>query len=203
MIRVLICYPFLICIVVLLPDLVKKAMIEDALHKRRDATFTIWFLTKMLANKKPFRSIFYWRVRNAFLDDNKRLPGVLSLFLLKVISIVFPELDTVEISVNSGSIGGDFCLPHGHCIINAERIGSHVSILQGVTIGRDLKGARPVIDDNVIIYPNTVIVGDCHIGHNTFIGAGCFVNYDVPPYSTLKSAKANIYEWNSESKKLV
>ena len=38
----------------------------------------------------------------------------------------------------------------------------------------------PKIKDHVIIYPNSIIVGDITIGKNSIIGSGSFVNKSIP-----------------------
>lgn len=57
--------------------------------------------------------------------------------------------------------------------------------LQGCTVGgtRDKQGNYyyPELGENVQMYSNSSILGNCHIGNNVKIGAGCIVkNQDVP-----------------------
>lgn len=72
--------------------------------------------------------------------------------------------------------------------------GENVSIYQNVTIGNDGKGGVPRIGNNVIIYANSVIVGDITIGDNAVIGALTFINRDVPEGTTWVGAPARCIE---------
>jgi serine O-acetyltransferase len=67
-------------------------------------------------------------------------------------------------------------------------IGSNVNIAQGVTIGAINSGARkgaPVLEDRVWVGANAIIVGKVSIGADTLIAPGAYVNFDVPPGSTV------------------
>lgn len=41
----------------------------------------------------------------------------------------------------------------------------------------------PIIEDNVVIYADSIIVGKVRIGENSVVGAKTLVNIDVPPNS--------------------
>ncbi len=66
--------------------------------------------------------------------------------------------------------------PHPFNIIIGKEasIGNNVKIYHNVTIGQK-NGKYPKIGDNVIIYPNSILIGDIKIGDNTIIGAGSVV----------------------------
>lgn len=80
-------------------------------------------------------------------------------------------------------VGGGFFagpglrLPHptGIVIGGGVRIGAGVRIYQNVTIGSSGRG-YPSIGDNVVVYPNSVVVGDIEIGSGTVIGACSYVS---------------------------
>jgi serine acetyltransferase len=62
-------------------------------------------------------------------------------------------------------------------------IGENTTIFQGVTIGESRIGNRrgiPHIGSNVIIYPNSIVVGNVKIGNGAIIGAGSVVTIDIP-----------------------
>lgn len=161
----------------------QKAIQLDAIHKK-EKSFSMELLIERIQSFPQFRNVFLWRIHN---DTSKyRLKRLYE----KVFKMVYPVQDTVEIYVRSGEIGPNLWLPHRYCVINAEKIGENVSVLQGVTIGADSKNRRPTIGDNVVIYPNSVIVGNIKIGSNSYIGANCFVDYDVPDNSTVRTAKS-------------
>lgn len=165
----------------------------DAMHLQ-DGIFSIKILYEKLKHLVPFRSIFVWRVNNDILYCDSRIKRVWIKVWRVCFEILCPPQKTIEIGVEDGNLGGDFCLTHRYCVINAKSIGEHVSILQGVTIGKDKTG-KPSIGNHVIIYPNAVVVGGIHIGDNVVIGANAFVNFDVPDNSTVRAPKASYTEY--------
>lgn len=66
-------------------------------------------------------------------------------------------------------------------------IGKNVIINQNVTIGN--KNGCPIIQDNVRIFPNCIIIGKITIGKNSIIGAGTFIDQDIPPNSIVYNKK--------------
>lgn len=83
---------------------------------------------------------------------------------------------------NGASIGEGLTLPHplGIVIGMGVEIGKNSTIFQNVTIGTkhssiDNEIKYPKIGNNVIIYTNTVVIGDVSIGDNTIIGANSLV----------------------------
>ena len=165
-------------------DSTKNAIQKDTIHKS-EKSFSKNLLKSRMDDFPQFRNVYVWRIEH---DTNTYVTKKL---WLKILNKTYPLQSTVEIYVRSGQVGENFWLPHRYCVINAERIGKNVSILQGVTIGDDHKGQRPVIGDNVVIYPNAVIAGGIRIGNNVYIGAGSFVNFDVPDGSTVRASRAS------------
>jgi serine O-acetyltransferase len=88
------------------------------------------------------------------------------------------------------AIGPGFALTHGRgIVVNVKtRIGTNVTLFQGVTLGqRDSiasDGTRtmrfPVVGDDVWIGPNAIVVG-ITIGKGSRIAGGAYVYEDVPP----------------------
>jgi serine O-acetyltransferase len=89
-------------------------------------------------------------------------------------------------------------LPHPVGVVIGKNVsmGYDCIVYQNVTIGtKDTFGENalyPVIKNNVIIYPNAIIIGDIVIGENAVIGAGAVVLNDVPPNSTVVGNPARI-----------
>ncbi len=68
---------------------------------------------------------------------------------------------------------------------------------QGCTVGgtSDKEGNNfyPVLEENIIMYANSSILGRCHIGRNVQIGAGALVkNQDVPADSIVFGQSPNL-----------
>lgn len=100
------------------------------------------------------------------------------------------------IDIHPGAtIGNHFFIDHGTGIVIGETtiIGNNVKIYQGVTLGaayveKSMKGAKrhPTIEDNVIIYSgSTILGGDTVIGHDTIVGGNVWLTKSVPPYSVV------------------
>lgn len=100
------------------------------------------------------------------------------------------------IDIHPGAeVGQNFFIDHGTGIVIGEtaRIGKNVKIYQGVTLGaiyveKSMKGKKrhPTIEDNVIIYAgSTILGGDTVVGHDTVVGGNVWLTKSVPPYSIL------------------
>jgi len=87
------------------------------------------------------------------------------------------------------SIGSKLRLAHpiGVVIGANVTVGNNVTIFQNVTLGSTGKVGEeksyPIIEDNVVIYADSIVIGNVSIGENSTIGAKTFVNIDVPPNS--------------------
>jgi serine acetyltransferase len=117
----------------------------------------------------PVNNVINW----AFLGGRPR-------FFRRLISLIFHvELPTLVHSIR---------LPHPYGVIvnSGAQIGENVTLYQGVTIGSKRGGSRrgvPIIQDDVVIYPNAIVVGAVTVGRGATIGPGSVVHSDVPPGS--------------------
>ncbi|MDD3807044.1 MAG: serine acetyltransferase [Candidatus Marinimicrobia bacterium] len=106
------------------------------------------------------------------------------------------------IDIHPGAhIGHRFFIDHGTGIVIGEtcRIGNNVKIYQGVTLGalspfdksgRPRKGEKrhPDIEDDVIIYANsTILGGKTVIGKGAIIGGNTWITESIPPYAIVSS----------------
>ena len=100
------------------------------------------------------------------------------------------------IDIHPGAqIGSHFTIDHGTGIVIGETciIGNNVKLYQGVTLGAksfplDEKGnpikgipRHPILEDNVIVYSNSTILGRVTIGKDAVIGANIWLMEDVAP----------------------
>lgn len=93
------------------------------------------------------------------------------------------------------SIGCPFSIDHGTGIVIGEttKIGHKVKLYQGVTLGalsvsknKASKKRHPTIEDNVIIYAgSTILGGETVVGRNTVIGGNVWLTESVAPYSVV------------------
>jgi serine O-acetyltransferase len=91
------------------------------------------------------------------------------------------------------TIGERFCIDHATGIVIGEtvEIGNNVKVYQGVTLGalsvrKELAKVKrhPTIEDNVIIYAGTTILGgETVVGHDSIIGGNVWLTKSVPPFS--------------------
>ena len=109
------------------------------------------------------------------------------------------------VDINAGAeIGEYFFIDHATGVVIGEttRIGSHVKIYQGVTLGalstrggQRLAGVRrhPTIEDNVTIYANACVLGgETVIGAGSVIAGSAFVTQSVPPNSRVSQKNQEI-----------
>jgi serine O-acetyltransferase len=100
------------------------------------------------------------------------------------------------IDIHPGAtIGSSFFIDHGTGIVVGETatIGNNVKIYQGVTLGalnvrKDQANVKrhPTIEDNVIVYSGTTILGGkTVIGHDSIIGGNVWLTESVLPYSVV------------------
>jgi len=105
------------------------------------------------------------------------------------------------IDIHPGAkIGESFFIDHGTGVVIGEttEIGNRVKLYQGVTLGAksfplDEHGnpikhikRHPTIEDDVIIYAGTTILGgDTVIGRGSIIGGNVFLQHSVPPGSVV------------------
>ncbi len=93
------------------------------------------------------------------------------------------------------TIGKSFFIDHGTGVVIGETtmIGDNVKLYQGVTLGalvvkKSMSSTKrhPTIQDNVIIYAgSTVLGGETVIGHDSVIGGNVWLTESVPPHSVV------------------
>jgi len=120
------------------------------------------------------------------------------------------------IDIHPGArIGKSFFIDHGTGVVIGEttEIGNRVRLYQGVTLGalsmpkaavesfRDKK-RHPTIEDDVIIYANTTILGgETVIGARSTIGGNAWITESVPPDTRVYLKKPElIYSGNGHSR---
>ena len=86
----------------------------------------------------------------------------------------------------SVSVGRGLYLPHpvGVVIGAGVELGEGVTLYQNVTLGLK-NGGCPRIEDGVVVYPGSVIVGPIVVGRGAVVGANSFVDRDVAPHTTV------------------
>lgn len=103
------------------------------------------------------------------------------------------------------SIGEYFSIDHGTGVVVGQTtiIGRWVRLYQGVTLGArsfecDENGLllntprHPIIEDNVVIYSNTSVLGRITIGRGSIIGGNVWLTQDVAEGSKITQSSLNI-----------
>ena len=87
--------------------------------------------------------------------------------------------------------------PFGIVVNSGARLGRNVTIFQNVTIGSKRLGRNAgvaIVGDDVVIFPNAVIVGAVLIGGRAVIAPGAVVINDVPAGATVAGNPARVIE---------
>lgn len=165
-------------------DKIKHTLLEDAgfiLESDPAATQLI----EVIAVYPGFFAIFCYRIANSLaLLSVPLLPRMITEYSHKVTGIDIHPL---------ASIGCPFSIDHGTGIVIGEttHIGNNVKLYQGVTLGalsveknKASKKRHPTIEDNVILYAgSTILGGETVIGRNSIIGGNVWLTESIPPFS--------------------
>lgn len=140
-------------------------------------------------------------------------PGIYAISVYRIAHVLYelkipyiPRIMTEHahsqtgIDINPGAtIGEYFFIDHGTGIVIGETttIGNHVKIYQGVTLGalstmkgQALSGVKrhPTIEDNVVIYANTTVLGgETVVGEGSVIAGNTFLTHSVPANTTVSA----------------
>lgn len=132
-------------------------------------------------------AVAYYRMAHALQEQGVR-------FIPRIITEYAHSLTGIDIHPGA-KIGPGFFIDHGTGVVIGETcvIGSHVKLYQGVTLGaksfpldangNPVKGIKrhPNIEDDVIIYAETTVLGNVTIGKGAILGANKWITKDVPP----------------------
>jgi serine O-acetyltransferase len=117
--------------------------------------------------------------------------------LIRLILLKYSHKYGLEISPEA-TIGECLYLGHPYNItVGADaKLGHHVSLHKGVTIGRENRGNRmgsPTLGNYVWVGMNATIVGNIKIGNDVLIAPNSFVNINVPDHSIVIGNPAVIH----------
>jgi len=130
----------------------------------------------------------------------QRLAHILYKYNIPLIPRIMTEYvhHQTGVDIHPGAqIGEHFFMDHATGIVIGETtvIGKNVKLYQGVTLGaksfpedaRDIRGHKrhPTIEDNVVIYANSTILGDIIIGEGAVIGGNTWITNDIAPGTTI------------------
>lgn len=144
-------------------------------------------LEEVIAIYPGFFAIYCYRIANILSDLSvPLLPRMITEYAHKITGIdIHP----------SAVIGSPFSIDHGTGIVIGETttVGNYVKIYQGVTLGalsvdksKVADKRHPTIEDNVILYAgSTILGGDTVIGRNSIIGGNVWLTESIAPFSVV------------------
>lgn len=122
--------------------------------------------------------IFLYLLSNTIFKETEKTELPTLLFLLnKSLNAIdlFYEIELPEIFFISHSVG---------IVFAKAKYSNYFAIYQNSTVGRNQYG-RPTIEEGVILYPNSSIIGNSHIQKNTLISSGIHLINQHPPKNCL------------------
>lgn len=144
-----------------------------------------------------------------FAMTNYRLAHELFKLDVPLIPRIMTEYahDITGIDIHPGAfIGESMFIDHGTGVVIGQStiVGNRVRLYQGVTLGVKkfeldedglpvkLVPRHPIIEDDVVIYSNTSILGRITVGRGSVIAANVRLTVDVPPESIVYPAAARV-----------
>ena len=123
-------------------------------------------------NAMQYSIFLYWLSRKLYIEGAEQ-DAAKVFFLNKALSgmDLFYEIEMPDLFMINHTVGAVF--------VKAQ-YGERAVFHQGCTVGRILD-KRPVIEDDLVMYSGSAIIGQCHVRKNTIISAGVFlINRDTP-----------------------
>ncbi|MBU2880306.1 serine O-acetyltransferase [Aliiglaciecola lipolytica] len=114
--------------------------------------------------------------------------------ILRILSMFFKFFKGIELPSNCYQQKIRLIHPHGVIINTRAEIGNNVTVYQNVTVGSKQFGKKqgaPKIGNDVVIYPNAILIGDIFIGNNSIVGAGAVVVSSFPDNSIIAGNPAS------------
>lgn len=168
-----------------LPGIKKKLLKDAAFILESDPAAK--HLAEVISIYPGFFAIFCYRIAHSLAKFN-------ITFLPRMITEHAHGRTGIDIHPLA-SIGCPFSIDHGTGIVVGEtaKIGHKVKMYQGVTLGalsvaknKASKKRHPTIEDNVILYAgSTILGGDTIIGRNCIIGGNVFLTESIKPFSVV------------------
>jgi serine O-acetyltransferase len=118
--------------------------------------------------------IYLYYLSNSIWKGTKNSTACTKIFLLnKALNAIdcFYEIEMPDIFFIGHSVG---------IVMAKATYGNYLVLYQNSTVGKN-HGDAPVIEEGVVMYPNTAIIGRCHVRKNTILSQGTgIINQDTP-----------------------
>jgi serine O-acetyltransferase len=191
------------------------AFVSEIIRWSRNSMFTIepsWLSSDVLNKILPeFQLDYqnYYPNKKIEINQIKYFPGLTATLLYRISRACFlnnEEQRALEFSslarfltgielYYSANIGKSLKINHGAGLVVGARVtmGDNCLLHQNITLG-DRIGGRPVIGNNVSIYPGSSVLGAVHIGSNVIIGANTLVLTDIADNKTVVGNPNRIFD---------
>lgn len=118
--------------------------------------------------------IYLYYLANSIWKNSADATACTKIFLLnKALNGIdcFYEIDLPTVFFIGHSVG---------IVLAKATYGNHLVLYQNSTVGKN-HGIAPVLEEGVIMYPNTAIIGRCHVRAHTIVSQGTgIINHDTP-----------------------
>lgn len=85
-------------------------------------------------------------------------------------------------------------------VISRSVIGNGFMLMQGSTVGEN-NGIHPQLGKNVLMFSNSKVLGNCHVGNNVLISANSYIkDMDIPDYSIVYGQYPNVKVVSNKSR---
>jgi len=125
----------------------------------------------------PLNRLVIWSYRVGFVPTRFLVKLFLNIQLPRKVPFIRMG-HPFNIVVNDGAIFGRNCTLFHHVTLAGQRFGA--------------RAGAPRLGDDVIVFPNSVIVGKVTIGDRSVIGAGSVVVSNIPPDSVAAGNPARV-----------
>lgn len=87
-----------------------------------------------------------------------------------------------------------FCLVHPvGTVLGRANYSNHLVVYQRCSVGSNTEQDRPTLEEGVVMFGNSAIIGKCHIGPNAWLSFGTIImDQDVPPDSVVFGRSPNL-----------
>jgi serine O-acetyltransferase len=147
---------------------------------------------RLLWSHPGLQAVLLYRLAHAL--HRRRIPMVPQL--LSQCGVVLYGFD-IPASV---PVGPGLYVPHPvGTVVMAERIGSQVTLVSGITIGMRNVHRFPIIGDRVYVGAGARVLGGIRIGDDASIGANAVVLHDVPDNAVAVGVPATVRQGHRTS----